>query len=168
MWIAVILVTVCAAGAAYYIVYSSQKAEMQKYQNAARKMIKGKCLDQAIRSYGGRQYGGVKIMIYLKWKDGEKQGYVFDPEQGIYIGRAIGENDICVRDKEVSGRHCMIYISQGRLVVQDLNSANGTFVKHGIFRQRLEGPEPLYTGDRLIVGGLRMKVTVFTFDTAYI
>lgn len=169
MWAGVIAAALCAAAATvYYVIHSSRKAEMQKYRNAARKMVKEGYLNQAIQNNASRQTGELKTMVCLKWKDHKSQSFVFDPEQGIRIGRAIGENEVCVRDAQVSGRHCVIYLLQGQVVAEDLCSSNGTYVKHGVFRQRISGVEPLYTGDCLIVGSMKIKVSVFTFNTAYV
>ena len=169
MWIIVLTAAVLAAGgAAVYVIQSSRRAEMQKYYDAAYKMIKENCLNNAIRNQSAPAYGGLKIMVYLKWKDRQKQGFVFDPEQGIRIGRSPVENEICIRDGAVSGQHCVIFVSGGQLAVQDLNSANGTWIRRGFKKRAVETAEFLYSGDRLAVGTLKMKVTVFTFDMAYI
>lgn len=169
MWIIVLTAAVLAAGgAAAYVIQSSRRAEMQKYYDAAYKMIKENCLNNAIRNQSAPVYGGLKIMVYLKWKDRQKQGFVFDPEQGIRIGRSPGDNEICIRDGAVSGQHCVIFVSGGQLAVQDLNSANGTWIRRGFKKRAVETAEFLYSGDRLAVGTLKMKVTVFTFDMAYI
>lgn len=169
MWIIVITAAVFAAGgAAIYVIRSSRKAEMQKYYDAAYKMIKENCLNNAIRNQSVPAYGGLKVMVYLKWKDRQKQGFVFDPEHGIRIGRSPGENEICIRDGAVSGQHCVLFVSGGRLAVQDLNSANGTWIQRGFWKHAVETAEFLCSGDRLAVGTLKIQVTVFTFDMAYI
>ncbi|MCI6464645.1 MAG: FHA domain-containing protein [Faecalicatena sp.] len=169
MWMGVITAVVLAAViAAAYVVRSTEKAEMQKYYDAAYKMIKENCLNNAIRNQSAPSYGGQKTMVYLKWKDEQKQGFVFDPDQGIRIGRSPGENEICIRDGAVSGRHCVIFLSQGRLAVKDLHSANGTWIIRGLKRRAVDMAEYLLTGDRLVVGTLKIKVTIFTFDMAYL
>lgn len=169
MWIGVITAVLLAGtGAVVYVVQSSRKAEMQKYYDAAYKMIKENCLNNAIRNQGIRKLGGQKIMVYLKWKDRQKQGFVFDPEMGIRIGRSPGENEICIREAAVSASHCVLFVSQGRLAVQDMHSANGTWIRRGFGRRAVERAEYLLSGDTLIIGTLKIKVTVFTFDMAYI
>lgn len=56
----------------------------------------------------------------------------------------------------VSPRHCVIESRQGRPIVRDLDSANGTFV-NGI---RVSCDLPLLDGDELEVGPLRFMVNV--------
>ena len=45
----------------------------------------------------------------------------------ITIGRA-AENDVVIPKTNVSKRHARIVFKDGRLVVVDLNSTNGTFI----------------------------------------
>ena len=169
MWITIIIViAIVLAGIISYIMINSRKAEMQKYYGAAYKMIKEICLANALKNQKPRENHEQKVIIYLKWKDREKQGYVFDPQQGVRIGRNPGKNEICIREKMISGQHCVIYLSEGMLAIQDLNSSNGTWIRRGFWKHRLQGAEYLLSGDKIIVGGLKLTVTIFTFDMAYI
>lgn len=160
------VIAVCAV--AGYIIRSSRRTEERRYYDAAYKIIKEKCLNEAIQSKRVPQAAGQKVMLYLKWKGQKQQGFVFDPEPGVRIGRTPGENEICIRENEVSAHHCIIYLADGRPAVQDLQSANGTRIKRGFRKQLVYAPEYLYSGDRLLVGSLKIKVTIFTFDMAYL
>lgn len=151
-----------------YIVWSSRRAEQQKYYDAAYKMIKENCLNQAIRSKYVQQYDGQKVMVYLKWKDRQKQGFVFDPEGGVRIGRTPEENEICIKESTVSAQHCVLYLTEGRVAVQDFQSANGTWIKRGLRKYPVRGAELVFSGDKILVGSLKIKVTIFTFDMAYL
>jgi len=169
MWIIIISVTAAVLiGIISYIMINSRKAEMQKYYGAAYKMIKEVCLSNALKNQKPNENNEQKIMIYLKWKDREKQGYVFDPGQGVRIGRTPGKNEICIREQMISGQHCVIYLTEGRLAIQDLDSANGTWIRRGFTKHRIQGAEYLFTGDKIMVGGLKLTVTIFTFDMSYI
>ena len=80
-----IIVVICIAAAcvAAYVIRAVKKTEHQKCYDAAYKVVKEECLNNAIRSHSERQKNRRKQMLYLKWKDGEKQGFVFDPEQPV-------------------------------------------------------------------------------------
>ncbi|HRF00930.1 MAG TPA: FHA domain-containing protein, partial [Pirellulaceae bacterium] len=79
---------------------------------------------------------------------GRDQGKRFALEEPVVsIGRETG-NTIRLRDTEVSRRHGEIRSEQGRWVLIDLGSSNGTFVE----RDRIERHE-LRTGDRIQIGG---------------
>jgi len=72
---------------------------------------------------------------------------------GVVIGSAQG-NGICLEDTGVSARHCEVTAQQGRFILTDLESADGTFV-NGIPVKRRE----LATGDEVTIGS-----SVFLFE----
>lgn len=153
---------------AAYIIHVNKKAERQKYYDAAYKVIKEDCLNNAIRNQNRKIQNGQKLMLYLKWKDSEKQGYVFDPEKPIWIGREPGSNDICIREEIVSSQHCMLFLYQGEVFLRDMNSRNGTWIRRGLRRRQVQEAEPVFSGDKIIVGSLAIRVIIFTFDMAYV
>ncbi len=67
------------------------------------------------------------------------------------IGRT-QENDIAIKNFLVSRHHAKIYTKDGKVVIKDLGSANGTFV-NGI---RVEEAE-LRTGDVILIGNYVLK-----------
>lgn len=164
----IVVIGSAVIGVAAYVVYANQKAEKQKYYDAAYKVVKEGCLNNAIRNQNERIQSGQKLMLYLKWKDSEKQGYVFDPAKQVRIGRSPECNDICIRKETVSSQHCVLYLYQGEVYIQDLNSRNGTWLKQGLSKHLVHGTEPVFSGDKVIVGEFAIKVTIFTFDMAYI
>lgn len=169
MLVGIILVIGFAAiGVAVYVILANRKAERQKYYDAAYKVIKEGCLNNAIRNQNEKIQNGQKLMLYLKWKDSERQGYVFDPEKPIRIGRTPGMNDICIREETVSSEHCILFLYQGDIFLQDLNSRNGTWIRKGLRKHLAEGAEPVVSGDRIMVGSLVIRITIFTFDMAYV
>jgi serine protease Do len=56
--------------------------------------------------------------------------------------------DLLIDDPQVSRRHAVVRASDGQLQVEDLGSANGTFVNGA----RVEGPQPLFDGDEIGIG----------------
>lgn len=163
----IVCIGIAVCGMILYDISFKKKAETQKYYDAAYKVMKESCLDHAIRSRDERVHRGQKLMLYLKWTDSEKRGYVFDPERTVRIGRDFENSDICIREETVSSRHCVLFLYQGALYLQDLNSRNGTWLKRGLGRQQVQGTAPVFSGDKILVGSLTIKVTVFTFDMAY-
>lgn len=169
MWIELIVILLTGISAvACYLVHNARKAEKKKYYDAACKMIKETCLDKAIANSRPFQENGYKTMVYLKWKNHGKQGYVFDPERGVRIGRLSQDNEICIRDISVSSHHCRIWLCRGQLLVEDLHSSNGTWIKRGLFKEAVCGAVPLLSGDVLRIGEERIRVKVFYFDMAFL
>lgn len=164
----IVMIGFAAIGIVIFVLHTGKKAEKQKYYDAAYKVIKEDCLNNAIRNQNERIQNGQKIMLYLKWKDSEKRGYVFDPLKPIRIGRSPENSDICIREETVSSQHCMLYLYQGEVYLKDLNSRNGTWLKQGLRKQLVQGVWPVFSGDKIMVGNLAIQVIIFTFDMAYV
>jgi RsiW-degrading membrane proteinase PrsW (M82 family) len=75
-------------------------------------------------------------------------------QPAIHLGRFSG-NDVVIQDAGVSRLHAAIYWTPAAYVIQDLGSANGTYVDEA----RIEGPRALRPGQRIRIGG-----TVFVFQ----
>lgn len=55
-----------------------------------------------------------------------EEEYILSGEKS-FIGRS-AENDICINDKTVSGRHCVLEKKENTFFIRDLQSSNGTYV----------------------------------------
>jgi serine protease Do len=69
---------------------------------------------------------------------------------GDYIGRDGGSSQIVVGDPRISKRHVWIGVRNGRVVIEDQNSRNGTFVNDPKSERVTE--IPLSAGDTVILG----------------
>ncbi len=84
----------------------------------------------------------------------EPTGQIFPLEQELVtIGRKSGNTIVLEDDLQVSRHHATIVKQEDRFFIQDVGSANGTFLNH----QRLTEPQPLHDGDLI-----RMGDTIFT------
>lgn len=68
-------------------------------------------------------------------------------EAPLRVGRAPA-NELVIADDSVSWNHAQVWVEGPRAWVQDLASRNGTFVND----DRIHGPTPVTSGDRLRVG----------------
>lgn len=85
----------------------------------------------------------------LRVLEGKLKGHIYDlPENSeLFLGR--GANfDIVIDEDMVSRRHAKILTFHDQIVLQDLNSTNGTSVN----QQRIQGSHRLQLGDSLTVG----------------
>jgi pSer/pThr/pTyr-binding forkhead associated (FHA) protein len=72
--------------------------------------------------------------------------------EGTVIGRdGRGTNVVLTDDKWVSAPHAQVRFDEGRFLLEDLKSRNGTFVK-------VSGPSPLQAGDVLLAGKVLFRV----------
>jgi hypothetical protein len=67
----------------------------------------------------------------------------------VTIGRAI-DNDIVITSKRVSREHARIRCVSWRVILEDANSTNGTFLND----ERVLVPVDLRDGDRITIGGV--------------
>jgi len=72
---------------------------------------------------------------------------LLDTEQFVVVGRQ-GRCELTLRHEDVSRRHAEIGFEEGRFVVRDLGSTNGTFLNG----KEISGTNPLSPGDRVEIG----------------
>ena len=78
---------------------------------------------------------------------GHAPGMIYDIGQGAVLGR--GEQaEIRLDDPYASSRHAQLVIQAGVIVLEDLDSTNGTYLNEEL----LAGPVPLHSGDRVRIG----------------
>jgi len=69
------------------------------------------------------------------------------------VGRS-RDCDLCIPSSDISRRHCLIALTNGQVTVEDLSSANGTFL-NGV---RITGVRKISTNDELRIGPLTFTV----------
>jgi len=69
--------------------------------------------------------------------------------EGLTLGRR-GDNDIVIKDPYVSKDHFQIVKDEDEYFLEDLNSANGTYLNG----ERIQDVVPLKDGDRIRVGNI--------------
>jgi predicted component of type VI protein secretion system len=70
---------------------------------------------------------------------------------------SIGRHDDClirIRSSQVSRRHCELFEDDGRLIIRDLGSSNGTFVNG----KRIGSQQVVKPGDVITVGGVTLRI----------
>jgi pSer/pThr/pTyr-binding forkhead associated (FHA) protein len=89
--------------------------------------------------------------------EGKARGARLTVEGDLLIGRAVAEDEAALsEDPQISRRHARVSRGPGgRLTIEDLGSANGTFVNG----DRLDAPRPLEAGDVIRVGQTLLEVT---------
>jgi hypothetical protein len=87
----------------------------------------------------------------LAIRKGPLAGQTVAMTENIVLGR---EGDLRIADPEISRRHCVIRIVDGTLVIDDLNSLNGTWVNG----KRIELPTLLAPGDSIGLGTSAIEV----------
>lgn len=91
-------------------------------------------------------------MPALVIKTGPKAGQRLELDAEMAIGRQDG--DLVLEDPEVSRRHAVLRRSGASVVVEDLESTNGTFVNE----ERIENPRAVRPGDQIRVGRTTLEI----------
>ena len=93
----------------------------------------------------------------LRVTEGKEQGKLVGIDADLLIGRLAPEDEGRLGgDPEISRRHARIARgADGQLAIEDLGSANGTFVNG----TRIDAPRTLVAGDQVRVGKTVLEVT---------
>lgn len=169
IWILLGFLVILAILIGFIVRIQLRKQEMNKYYVAAQRIIQEQCLNYSIQNPLNSKMvrpQTQKMMLCLKIEKAKNKSFVFDPMEKIYIGRNNNENSICLQDAIVSGRHCCLFLYGNEIWIQDLNSANGTFVKRGMRSPyALKGTQmQVFSGDKIFVGNTVFKLEMFICD----
>ncbi len=77
-----------------------------------------------------------------------------DLDRFPYVVGRLEDADCCLRLVFISRRHCSFSAQEGTIVLQDLESQNGTFLNG----RRLTRPMPIQVGDFISLGPLEFQV----------
>src|SRR5437588_1360669 len=90
--------------------------------------------------------------VILTEKGAATQRLDFECEE-ITIGR-VDENDICLPKGNISKKHTKIVVKDGKIIVLDLKSTNGTYVNG----KKLAGPQLIQPSDSVYIGDFILNV----------
>jgi len=93
--------------------------------------------------------------LHVKWPNGQTRDFPLD-QSSISVGRA-PDNDLALEEVSVSRHHARLSVEGGRLTVEDLGSANGTFVAGERIVANVANVVPL--GQTLRLGDVEVRFT---------
>ena len=99
--------------------------------------------------------------VILTEKGGATQRLDFESEE-ITIGR-IDENDICLPKGNISKKHTKLVVKDGKIIVLDLKSTNGTYVNG----KKLAGPQVITPTDKVYIGDFILSVEPLDLEPAH-
>ena len=98
--------------------------------------------------------------IVLTEKGGEQRRLVFNKPE-ITIGRVQG-NDIVLPKGNVSKRHARVLLKDGKFIIVDLKSTNGTYVNG----RKITSPLVIKGSDKIYIGDYILSVDEESIGTA--
>ncbi|HEX8824070.1 MAG TPA: FHA domain-containing protein [Archangium sp.] len=90
--------------------------------------------------------------LVLRHPDGSESEHELSGE--LKIGRQEGTNDLVLTEGGVSRRHARFFEEGGKVMVEDVGSANGTFVDG----QRITGMTPLTAKSQVLLGDYELRL----------
>ncbi|MCF2972680.1 GGDEF domain-containing protein [Synechococcus sp. Nb3U1] len=98
---------------------------------------------------------GKSAEAFLTVLSGANTGMTLPLQDGLFLGRS-GNVDIQLTDHGISRQHCRLDVENGRYILTDLKSLNGTYV-NGERITRI----PLLEGDRIQIGASTLKFAYY-------
>ena len=85
------------------------------------------------------------MRLLLEWT---QKSLILEPDSSYFLGRD-DSSDICIPDSKVSRKHLRFFFKEGKWIVQDLNSSNGSFANNTKFNEIIISKEiTLFIGDK--------------------
>lgn len=103
-------------------------------------------------SFFNQESLGRMVKVKIREKGGQQQNYDFNQSE-VTIGRMKG-NDIVLPKGNVSKKHARIYSRNGALVIDDLNSTNGTYVNG----RKVTNEHDISDSDKIYIGDFILQV----------
>jgi len=99
----------------------------------------------------------VTVVVEIKTRDGEgRQVELDDDKFEITIGR-VPQNDIALPRGNVSARHSRVVVKDGKLILVDLKSVNGTYVNG----RKVTSPLVISKDDKIYIGDFTLQFRFF-------
>jgi hypothetical protein len=96
---------------------------------------------------GPVDYAGRAPRLVVERAPGHEPGMIYDLDGDLVLGRG-DRAEIRLEDPFASSRHARIYEQGNSVIVEDLDSTNGTYLNEEL----LQTPRPLHPGDRVRIG----------------
>lgn len=98
------------------------------------------------------QLNSLSYTVVISEKGGAERREVFSVAE-LSVGRVQG-NDLLLPKGNVSKQHAKLLFHEGKFIVTDLNSTNGTYVN----RRRIQQATPIAEGDRIYIGDFVLRI----------
>lgn len=181
---AVVLLILAVCG----FIFLKRKLSMRKLEKEAYKSrLKEQALSQALKNnYSEREVSGygntiqpiekagrildsdpIKIenmVVKLTIRGKKTEGYILNPQEHIYIGKATGVNKIVLPDPDLADCHCELFSNHGQVYLRNIHPDYQTVLKRKgrSTAVGLKGIQ-LCTEDRFQIGAYQIRVTLLDY-----
>ena len=155
-----------------FLVVGNIRTGEERFRYAAEKIIREEMLDYSLRN--PFLTGNLKVPsprrrmvgLTIGSRREKRRPLLFPADEQIFIGRD-DQNQIVLKGKQFSGRHCVIERQGKKIWLRDLNSRTGTVLRRGLLGKkgiRRGRRAALRDGDLIRLDSVRIRVKLFTFD----
>jgi Mg-chelatase subunit ChlD len=130
-----------------------QAEEEARQKKAAEETAEKKPLDEQL-TVKKAEILGVKMKFSVIGSSGSQRDYGINLSSRASIGRSLDCDLSMTGDEEISKKHCELFIQGSYVLINDLNSTNGTFV-NGV---PVKTGHRLKSGDMIMLGRTEMRV----------
>lgn len=126
----------------------SQLKDLRRAPQARALQVAGVSDGTSIHAASGRtSLASLDPRLVVERAPGHTPGMEYEIGTGAILGRG-DQAEIRLDDPFASSRHAQIVVQGGSVIIEDLNSTNGTYLNEEL----LGGPQPLHPGDRVRIG----------------
>lgn len=106
-----------------------------------------------------KQIHGIRLQLIVQNEFSTKK-FLLNLDNNLYFGRDT-DNDLTLDSPMVSGKHCVLMYQDDKILIQDLNSKNGTLLerKNKVYRVDNQ-PVQLQNHDRLYLGDTTLDINI--------
>jgi Nif-specific regulatory protein len=101
----------------------------------------------------------MRALLTIRWGEGSPRVWELSTEQPITLGRS-RDNTITLHDEHASRLHAKVYHVDGRWLIEDCGTLNGTRVNG----ERIQGAVPLEDGQQISIGDMHLRFTLESED----
>jgi Nif-specific regulatory protein len=94
----------------------------------------------------------MRARLIIEWGEGTPRVCDLSPGQPVTIGRS-RDNTLTLHDEHASRLHAKIYYTDGRWLIEDCGTLNGTRLDG----ERIKGPAPLLDGQKISIGDMHLR-----------
>lgn len=170
----------------FFFIHRHRKAAREKKERDERQ-LKDQVLNEALRNNMARHnafgqsgqagpmereaVGGQKetirqglFFVHLVVKGKPDKSYVLNLQDPIRLGRAPQGNDIVLEGEQVAPQQCEIFPYQDHIYIRDLASGSPAVLKRKNQQTQVGSAGiRVMTGDRLLVGGIQMQISLIDY-----
>lgn len=167
---ALVLSAMVVSGFLFFLKLSRRKRQEKE---AYEEQLKNQALNETLKNSLAKTEPSAENKTYIKLREPvvkltinrkNKESYVVNPKDHIFIGSNKTVNKIVISDPACCDRHCELFFHQGRVCLRNVQAEKPTVLKRGSKKTEVtQKGILLYTGDCFFIGKCQIQVTLLDY-----